>query len=169
MGSCKTSGFLHPPARILKVFEERPQLGSITPTIQIVSTAHWSLKAAFLKKAPTVGTVERVYILSTWNGGVNFNCPGPTLRSKRGSRPLDYLIHQYVTMYCIYNKSICRKHTVLFIFPILEYLLLSRDYLSNLVSNCSFVNGRFEIIVQHLHAKIFEIWLLGSSSFESQF
>lgn len=42
-------------------FLKRPQLGSITPTIQIISTAHWSLKAAFLKKAPTVGTVESVY------------------------------------------------------------------------------------------------------------
>ena len=36
----------------------RPQLDSV----QVVSTTHWSLKAASLKMAPTVGTAGRMCI-----------------------------------------------------------------------------------------------------------
>ena len=42
----------------------RPQLDSA----QVVSTTHWSLKAASLKMAPTVGTAGRMCIARTGAG-----------------------------------------------------------------------------------------------------
>ena len=57
-------------------FTQRLKGGSVTYTIQVVSTTHCSLKAASLKMGPTVGTVGRVYLPRAGEGRGASDCLG---------------------------------------------------------------------------------------------
>lgn len=62
LGTARQLRTLHLPARLLKVYIETL---AVTCSVQMDSITHYSLEAASLKQAPTVGMVGRTYIPST--------------------------------------------------------------------------------------------------------
>ena len=95
MGGCNTSRFLYLPTRIIRVYIEALK-HSVTYvyTVQIVPTAHCFLKAAGLKRAPTVAMVGRLYIPRTGEGAKSLQLLRCSTQVNQQLYPLNDLLQE---------------------------------------------------------------------------